>query len=308
MDVKRVFLNCVIKEEVYVQQASGFIIAGQEEKVLRLRKALYGLRQAPRAWNVKLDDTLVSLSFHKSISEHGVYTRRTNTDQLVLDVYVDGLIITGTSSEAIIVFKAKMEDMFQMSNIGLLSYYLGIEFRQSKDGIFLCQKAYTGKLLERCGLGSCNPTKSPIESRLKLSKQSKVEAVNTTENQSIVGALWYLLHTRPDLAFLVGYLSWFMEEPRADHLTGVKHVLRYIAGTRGHGLHYTKHGGGESKLIGYSDADMADDVDTRKSTSSIIFFLSGNPITWQSCKQRVVALSSCETEYVMTMTAACQAV
>jgi hypothetical protein len=120
-----------------------------------------------------------------------------------------------------------------------------------------------------------------------------VEAVNATEYQSIMSALRYLLHTWPDLAFPVGYLSRFMEEPRADHLAGVKCVLRYVAGTQGHGLHYAKHGGGESKLIGYSDADMAGDVDTHKSTSGIIFFLGSNPITWQSCKPRVVALSSC---------------
>jgi hypothetical protein len=112
MDVKSAFLNGVIKEEVYVQQAPGFVIARQEEKVLRLRKALYGLRQAPRSWNAKLDDTLVSLGFQRSTSKHGVYMRRTNADWLVLGVYVDDLIITGTSSEAIIAFKAEMKYRF----------------------------------------------------------------------------------------------------------------------------------------------------------------------------------------------------
>jgi hypothetical protein len=124
-----------------------------------------------------LDETLVSLGFQRSCSKHGVCTRRTNADQLILGVYVDDFIITGTSSEVIVAFKAEMKDMFQMRNLKLLSYYLDIEFRQSKDGIFLCQKAYAGKLLERCGLGSCNPTKSPMESRLKLSRKSTIEAV-----------------------------------------------------------------------------------------------------------------------------------
>jgi hypothetical protein len=234
-----------------------------------------------------------------------VYTRGTNDDQLILDVYVDDFIITGTSSEVIVAFKAEMKDMFQMSDLKLLSYYLDIEFRQSKDEIFLCQKAYAGKLLERCGLGSCNPTKSPMESRLKLSRKSTIEAVNTTEYPSIVGALRYLLHTWSDLAFLVRYLSQFMEEPRLDHLANVKRVLRYVAGTQGHGLHYVKHGGGESKLIGYSDANMVGDVDTRKSTSDIIFFLDGKLITWQPCKQRVVALLLCEAEYVVATAATC---
>jgi hypothetical protein len=105
-----------------------------------------------------------------------VYTRRTNVDRLILGVYVNDLIITGTSSEAIITFKAEMKDMFQMSDIRLLSYYLNIKFRQSKDEIFLCQKAYADKLLERSGLGSCNLAKSPMESRLKLRRQSTPEA------------------------------------------------------------------------------------------------------------------------------------
>jgi hypothetical protein len=117
-----------------------------------------------------------------------------------------------------------------------------------------------------------------------------------------------LLHTRPDLAFAVGYLSRFMEAPREDHLIAVKRVLRYVAGTQGHGLHYTKHEEGMPKLIGYSDADMGGDIDDRKSTSGIVFFLAGNPVTWQTAKQRVVALSSCEAEYIAAAAAACQGV
>jgi hypothetical protein len=141
-----------------------------------------------------------------------------------------------------------------------------------------------------------------------LSRQSKAEAVNATEYRSIISTLWYLLHTQLDLAFPVGHLSQFMEESRADHLTGVKRVLRYVAGTQGYGLHYAKHGDDESKLISYNNVDMAGDVDTHKSTSGIIFFLCGNPITWQTCKQKAVTLSSCEAEYITVAAAACQAV
>jgi hypothetical protein len=147
-----------------------------------------------------------------------------------------------------------------------------------------------------------------MESRLKLSKLSTAEAVDATEYWSLIGALRYLLHTRPDLAFPVGYLSRFMEAPRSDHLAAVKRLLRYVAGTQGHGLYYTRHEDGEPKLVGYTDADLAGDVDTRKSTSGIIFFLSGNPITWQASKQKVVALSSWESEYVTAAAATCQAI
>jgi len=159
---------------------------------------------------------------------------------LIVGVYVDDLIITSASGDDIVTFKQEMKMKFQMSDLGLLSYYLGIEVKQGADGIFLCQSGYAGKVLEHCGLASCNASATPMESRLKLSKSSPEEKVNATEYRRVIGTLRYLLHTRPDLAFSVGYLSRFMEDPREDHLTGVKHVLRYVAGARGYGLHYTR--------------------------------------------------------------------
>jgi hypothetical protein len=250
----------------------------------------------------------VSLGFQRSCSEHGIYSQSRDGGRLIIGVYVDDLIITGTDEGAINSFKTEMKDQFQMSDLGLLSYYLRIEVKQGVDGISLCQSAYTGKLLERCGMGSCNPCASPMESHLKLSRMSTADAVDATEYQSLIRALQYLLHTWPGLAFLVGYLSRLMEASLSDHLAVVKHLLRYVAGTKGHGLHYTRHRDGEPKLVGYSDADLAGDIDTGKSTTGIIFFLSGNPITWQASKQRVVALSSCESEYVAAAAAACQAI
>lgn len=151
------------------------------------------------------------------------------------------------------------------------------------------------------------PSATHMESRLKLSKQSTAEPVNAMEYRRIIGALRYLLHTRPDLAFSVGYLSRFMEEPHQDHFTAVKRVLRYVAGTQDQGIRYCKSEG-QCKLVGFSDADMAGDADDRKSTSGYIFFLGGNPIAWQSAKQRVVALSSYEAEYIAATTTTCQGI
>jgi hypothetical protein len=147
------------------------------------------------------------------------------------------------------------------------------------DSISLCQFAYARKLLEQCGLGSCNPCGSSMESPLKLSKMSTTKAVDATEYQSLIGALRYLLHTRSNLVFPIRYLSRFMEALRSDHLATIKRFLRYMVGTKGHGLHCTRHEDGESKLVGYSNANLAGDVDTHKSTSGIIFFHGGNPIT-----------------------------
>lgn len=194
-----------------------------------------------------------------------------------------------------------------MSDLGLLSYYLGIEVHQGHNGITLRQAAYATKLLERSGMQDCNSALAPMETRLKLSKDSNSPTVNATEYRRVIGGLRYLVHTRPDLAFAVGYLSRFMEKPHEVHLAAVKRLLRYVAGTREHGLHYTKQEGA-LRLVGYSDADMAGDIDTRRSTSGVIFFLGTSPITWQSAKQKVVAMSSCEAEYIAAAIAARQGV
>jgi hypothetical protein len=308
MDVKSAFLNGELKEEAYVAQPPGFIVKGAEGKVLRLKKALHGLKQAPRAWNAKLDATMLALGFQRSNSEHGFYTRSRRESRLIVGVYVDDLIITGYGNDDIMAFKAEMKKVFRMSDLGLLSYYLGIEVHQDDTGITLCQSAYADKLLEHNGMKDCNPALSPMEARLKLSKVSNTPATDATEYRRIIGALRYLIHTRPDLAFSVGYLSRFMEKPHEEHVVAVKRVLRYVAGTRSHGLLYARDKNCALKLTGYSYADMAGDIDTRKSTSGVIFLLGNSPVTWQSAKQKVVALSSCEAEYIAAATAACQGV
>ena len=146
-----------------------------------------------------------------------------------------------------------------------------------------------------------------MEARLKLSKNGVGEAVDVTFYRSIMGGLRYLTHTRPDITFAVGYLSRFMEAPAKNHYAAVKHLLRYVAGTLDYGCSYER-GRGELRLTGYSDSDHAGDEDDRKSTSGTFFFLGENPVNWQSQKQRVVAISPCEAEYIAATTAACQGI
>lgn len=131
---------------------------------------MYGLRQAPHAWYAKLDSSLIELGFQRSTSEHAVYLRGAGKRRLVIDVYVDDLVITGGSNEDITTFKEEMKSKFKMSDLGLLHYYLGLEVTQSKDGITVCQSAYAAKILETTRLAGCNPSHTPMEPRLKLSK------------------------------------------------------------------------------------------------------------------------------------------
>lgn len=308
MDVKSAFLNGELQEMVFVQQPPGFINANDRGKVYKLHKALYGLRQAPRAWNTKLDSSLLSLGFCCSSSEHGVYTRATAGKRLIVGVYVDDLIITGDRTEDIAGFKEEMKNLFKMSDLGTLKYYLGIEVTQRSGCITLGQSAYATKILEKAGLQDWNPSQTPMEVCLKLSKNSDSPLVDSTFYCILVGSLRYLVNTRPDLAYAIGYVSRFMETPREEHLSAVRRIQRYVAGTRNWGLTYL--GGKEEKpsLLGYSDSDLAGDTDDHRSTSGQIFFTGGSPVTWQSSKQRVVvALSSCEAEYIAAA-AACQGV
>ena len=180
MDVKSAFLNGDLMEEVYVEQPTGFIRKGNEHKVFKLKKALYGLHQAPRAWNAKLDDTLLSLKFNRSPSEPAIYTRRNRDAQLVVGVYVDDLVIIGASCEDIKKFKMEMADVFRMSDLGLLRYYLGIEVRQTTAGITISQGAYAAKILEKSGMTGCNTCQIPMAPRLKLSKRSEEALVYAT--------------------------------------------------------------------------------------------------------------------------------
>lgn len=152
-----------------------------------------------------------------------------------------------------------------------------------------------------------HPTHTPMEPRLKLSKESKAEEVDPIEYRSVVGGLRYLLHTRPDLSFSVGYVSRFMERPTKEHMTAVKHILRYVKGTVNLGCSY-KRVTSKPELLGYCDSDHGGDVDDRKSTNGVLYYFGHCPVSWISRKQKIVAQSSCEAEYVAAAAAACQGV
>jgi hypothetical protein len=206
MDVKLVFLNDNLKEEVYVHQPPGFVIPGKEGKVLCPRKVLYSLRQAPMAWNAKLDSMLKGMCFRQSPHEAVIYRRGNEGNTLLVGVYVDDLVITGTKDAEVTAFKEEMKATFQMSDLELLSY-LGIKVHQSDSEITIRQTIYAKRIVEQAGLTDCNPALTPMEERLKLSRDSTTEEVSATQYQRLMGSVCYLAHTRLCLAFSVGYVS-----------------------------------------------------------------------------------------------------
>jgi hypothetical protein len=200
-------------------------------------------------------------------------------------VYIDDLVIIGTKDAEVATFKEEMKATFQMSDLGLLSFYPGIEVHQGDSGITLRQTAYVKHVVELAGLTDCNSALTPMEERLKLSRDSSTEEVDATQYRRLVGSLRYLAHTQPNLAFSVGYVSRFMQRSTTEHQQAVKRIICYVVGTLDHGLYYPRCPG-EAHLIGYSDSDHAGDIDTSKSTSGILFFFDKCLVSWQSSSSR----------------------
>ncbi|KAJ0868674.1 putative RNA-directed DNA polymerase [Helianthus annuus] len=305
LDVKSAFLHGDLKETVYVNQPDGFEKKNQEQKVYKLKKALYGLKQAPRAWNAKLDETLKQLKFTRCLQDQAVYTRATSNNRLIIGVYVDDLIVTGTTKEEIYEFKQQMANKFEMSDLGKLTYYLGIEVCQDNTGIMIKQESYASKILKEARMETCNPSQCPLEPGIKLSKDEEGEDVDATSYRRQVGCLRYLLHTRPDLSFSVGLVSCYMQSPKQSHTAAIKQILRYIRGTMNFGIRYGKDG--TKELNGFSDSSHSVGRDDGRSTTGHVFYYGNCPITWCSQKQQTVALSSCEAEFMAATSAACQA-
>ncbi|CAM8990990.1 unnamed protein product [Rhodiola kirilowii] len=307
MDVKSAFLNGVLEEEVYVDQPPGYVQRRKENNVYKLKKALYGLKQAPRAWYARIDTYMLENEFQKCPYEHTLYIKMSAEGQmLIVCLYVDDLIFTGSSEEMFIEFKEAMTRQFEMTDMGLMSYFLGIEVEQADSGIFISQKKYAKDILKRFKFEGMKAVRTPVAERMEMMKEGTGELVNPTYFKSIVGSLRYLTSTRPDIVYGVGLISRFMEKPQQSHLLAAKRILRYISGTIDYGIMYSHTE--EFCLTGYTDSDWAGDVETRKSTSGYAFYLGDGVVSWSSKKQQVVALSTAEAEYIAVTTAACQAV
>ncbi|XP_073222402.1 secreted RxLR effector protein 161-like [Cicer arietinum] len=199
-----------------------------------------------------------------------------------------------------------MEKEFEMIDLGMLSYFLGNEFVIKENGTFMHQKKYANDVLRRFKMQDCNSADTPSEADMVLSKEGSDELVDTTTFKQLVGSLRYLCNTQPYIAHSVRLVSRYMEKPRTSHYLAAKRILRYIKETSELGLHYAKKQVGiEDDLIGFTDADWCGDKDDRKSTSGYVFMINESSILWCSKKQNIVALSTCEAEYVVASMGAC---
>jgi Reverse transcriptase (RNA-dependent DNA polymerase) len=298
LDVKSAFLNGVLKEKVYVVQPQGFEVEGEEKKVYKLKKALYGLKQAPRACYDNIDAYFIEKGFRRSPSESTLYVKHGETGMLIVSLYVDDLIFIGNDDEMMHEFKNNMMKKYEMNDLGLLHYFLGIEIDQRNDGVFISQKKYAQNILSKFKMENCNPVMTPLLVNEKLVKEDGSGDADAAQYRSLVGSLLYLTTTRSDIMYSSGLLSRFMHQPSKTHFGVTKRVLRYVQGTKDYGLMFEKNESEDVELFGFCDSDWAGSMDDMKSTSRYCFTLGSDIFSWTSKRQERVAHSSAEAEYV----------
>ncbi|CAL2264786.1 unnamed protein product [Prunus armeniaca] len=293
-DVKNAFLHGELTEEVYMDIPPGYNTT-HTGIVCRLRKALYELKQSPRAWFGRFTMAMKNNGFKQCNSDHTLFLKHQKGKVTALIIYVDDMIITGNNKQEISQLQDYLATEFEMKDLGGLKYFLGIEVARSQQGIFLSQRKYVLDLLTDTGMLDCKPADTPIVQNHHLGEYLDQVPTNKERYQRLVGRLIYLSHTRPDIAYAVSVVSQFMHSPSEDHMNAVLRILRYLKSAPGKGLMFSKHG--HLNIDGYSDADWAGNVTYRKSTSGYFTFVGGNLVTWRSKKQNVVALSSAEAEF-----------
>ena len=298
MDVSCAFLNGELNEEIYLSQPPNFVVKGKENYYLKLNKSLYGLKQSPRCWNSALDNFLKDIGFIRSSSDSCIYVRAIDDDLCIIAVYVDDIIIACKLDSIINDVKSSLSNRFQMKDLGVLRYFLGVNIEQdlSKGTIFVHQSTFVKNLLNKFEFQNAKPVKTPIDISSK-SSTSNDNLCDKVKYQSLVGSLLYLsTKTRPDIAFAVSNAARYCSSPTEFNLMRIKRILRYLNGTIDYGILYTNKCNFE--CVGYSDSDWAGDVKDRKSTSGYCFIMNGGLISWKSCKQTCVSLSTAEAEYV----------
>ena len=314
LDVETAFLNGELEEEIDAFQPEGCKSAKYPDKVIKLNKALYGLKQGSRTWNIKLKEILIIMNFIQLKTDRCVYilehTIDHDTKQLILGTYVDDLILITNSAYLKKIVLDKHKKQLSMRDLRELKYFLNIDINYDKEkGILeLIQTNYIKSLLKKFNMPECSHRATPLDPFQKLSKYTQIEdsSQDKTPNfpyQEAVGSILYLSQTtRPDITHAVNMLSKYNNCYSNEHVNAVKHLLKYLQSMKEAKLSLTKKSG---RLIGFSDANFANDLHDRKSTSGYIFYLYNFPISWKSKKQKCVSTSTCQPEQI-ALASACE--
>jgi hypothetical protein len=305
IDVETAFLNGVLEEEIYMAQPLGYVDKDHPRQVCRLIKSLYGLKQAGRAWRTALDKALTAMNFIHLHSDPCLYVRKGDPTNII-GTHVDDGFITGSTQETVTRTQRELACHFNIKSLGPIKFLLGWEVSRDRANrqIFLSQQGYVEKLLTKFQIGNDRPVVTPMDPSVKLSSADSPATPEDKEEMSqypyatLIGTLMYLMTcTRPDIAYAVGFLCRFMSNPGKAHWLAATRVIRYLKGTPTLGLTYGGHDATQD-LVGWTDSDWAGDLDTYRSTSGFLLTLAGGAVSWTSRRQRTVARSTFEAEYV----------
>ncbi|GJW35844.1 putative ribonuclease H-like domain-containing protein [Tanacetum coccineum] len=281
---------------VYVSQPPGFLDPKYPQKVYKVVKALYGLHQAPRAWYATLSTFLLKNGYRRGTIDKTLFIKKDKHDIILVQVYVDDIIFGSTKKSWCDEFEALMKSRFQMSSMGELTFFLGLQVKQKADGIFISQDKYVAEILKKFDFVNVKTASTPIETQKPLVKDEEASDVDVHLYRSMIGSLMYLTASRPDIMFAVCACSRFQVTPKTSHLSAVKRIFRYLKGKPKLGLWYPRVSSFD--LEAYSDSDYAGANLDRKSTTGGCQFLGRRLISWQCKKQTIVATSTTEAEYV----------
>ncbi|GJX34540.1 retrovirus-related pol polyprotein from transposon TNT 1-94 [Tanacetum coccineum] len=315
LDVKTAFLHGNLEEEIYMLQPEGFEQKVKENLVCRLNKSLYGLKQEPRCWYKRFDSFIIGLGYNRLHADLCAYFKRfRNNDFVILLLYVDDMLVAGPNKDRMSKLKAQLVREFEMKDLGPANKILRMQIHRDRVSrkIWLSQKSYVKKFLQRFNMQDCKPISTPFPTNIKLSSKMSPRSekermeISRVPYASAVGSLIFaMICTRPDIAHAVGVMSRYIAEPGKKHWEAVKRILRYIKGTSDVALCYEESG---LTVKGYVDSDYAGDLDGSKSTTGYVFTLSGGIVSWVSKLQSVVAMSTTEAEYVAAAQASKEAV
>ena len=303
IDVITAFLEAELKEEVWVEQPHGFVIAG---KACRLNRALYCLKQAPREWYKTLTTYLKKLGYKRINEDYSLFIK----GKTIIAIYVDDIRIIGPNKDDIKNLKKDQSSRFRINDLGPVNWYLGVHIQRDRANktIFISQKAYIERLLKATGMANCKPCSTPMDNSNLQKEDYEASKSEATAYQQLLGSLlWLAIMTRPDIAYAVNKCSRYASNPSSTHFGAAKRILRYLAGTRDLGIKYAPDLN-SGKLVGYTNSSYGDCLDTRRSTSGYIFMLHNGPISWTSKRQSIVATSTTEAEYISECHAAKEAV
>ena len=253
MDVKTTFLNRFLKEDVYVARPKRFIDPHFPNHVLYLKKTLYGLKQTPKAWYDRLTQYLVSHDFIRRQADQTPFIKRENGELIVAQVYVDDIIFGSTKDELAYSFSKLMQAEFEMSMIGELNHFLGLQICQQETGIFISQSKYTKNLVKKFRLESASSVRTPMIPNVKLIVDLLGKSINSSLYRSMIGILIYLTTSRPNISYSVGVCVRYSANPKESHMIALKKIIMYVKSTADFGVWYSKDT--NDVLTGYSDAD-----------------------------------------------------